>query len=221
MAAILFHVPEPNQYGQYPPEAGWIEPFTDTNGSVPNTLYWERADDVSTMSIQNNQLNFDSDNNASRSGFLSTEFYLTGNFDIQCDFQINTFDISAPGNQYVVIMYARKATNDDVIGWIGRGRFNPNTNGYGSDGNIVAFDGYAQADASGKIRMTRIGDTFTGYMWSGAQWEYNGNSAGRVLGSLSGIDIRIQFLFTNILGNDVNVSIDNVTITTGTGVAKI
>jgi hypothetical protein len=221
--SILFYAADSNVF---PPVAPWTETFTGDNGSAPNSLYWEQPTSVfgitsypEDMTIQDNKCQFTGPVNGSsvRESWLKTKFNMVGDFDVQLDFDITTFDVAGGSGQaqYAALIYIVNATNDSVVGWIARNRTTLMVNGYGSDGNVLPAAYFAGADLTGGLRATRVGNGFYVYWWNG-QWQWNGFTSGRAVGSLAGNEIYFYIRFSNAINNDVVSSVDNFTINSGT-----
>jgi hypothetical protein len=204
---------------QFPPSAPWTETFTGDNGSLPDTLYWTRGGaDAGILTIQDNQCNSDTNGTAAKVSSLTSKFNLSGDFDVEFEFQLHTYGTGTPGTQYSPLFYIKRVSNNDVIAYVSRG-VALGRNGYISDGNIAGQQSYVQADATGKLRVTRVGNGFYTYMWSGSQWEWDGAPEGRYVGSFVGENMYINLFWTNIAGNDIEAAIDNFKINSGTPVA--
>ena len=194
----------------WPPQLPWVETFTGEDGSQPNSTAWTTTGAYS--SIQNNKWNFNSPGgNANYYGTLRSTFKLVGDLDIQLDFDISTLTQPPSGVAYAAILYVRRQSDNAVISAMTRGRGATGFNGYTSNG-VNGYHEYSGADGSGKLRLTRISNVIRVFMWSGSQWEYNGNPAGRIIANSESGDLWVMLQFEQENNSTVNSNIDNFTI---------
>ena len=155
--------------------------FTGANGSAPDATKWTETD-TGVMDIQTNTLYFDSTTPGTdlTSSVASKWLIPAGDFDIQVDFGADHLpDPIASAN----IAAALRVYNEDSskavnIGRAHDGSLESNKDGYFS---YSTDDAWAMVgdyvDATGKLRLTRVGATIKGYWWN-AGWEWDGNGAG-------------------------------------------
>ncbi|MCK5504081.1 MAG: hypothetical protein KAJ10_02905, partial [Thermodesulfovibrionia bacterium] len=74
--------------------------FTGDDGDAPNTDLWVGDDPYNIASIQSNRLNIASDGVSDQYLYLTSKWKLTGDFDVQVDFDITTLDAPSSSVQY-------------------------------------------------------------------------------------------------------------------------
>ena len=216
-ANLLFYVADSTP--PWPPELPWIETFTGPDGSQPSTTAWTLSGGNLYASIQNNKLNFDSPgNNANYHASFYGTLKLTGDFDIQLDFDVALITAPSDGVSYAAIMYVFRQSDNGLIGVVTRGRTSTGNNGYTSGGTNGTVQ-YARADSSGKLRITRVSNVVRTFMWSGSQWEWEGNAAGRVTDNSEAGDLFFLLQFEQENNSTVTSNIDNFTINSADGVS--
>ena len=144
-----------------------IDDFTGTNGDEPNYSLWESVETDCDFNIQSNALK--SSHNSNQNTSKRSKFVLSGDFDIQIDFNIET----GPSTSTWAFQFHATALNaysDDLI-FIDR-RYSSGSKYY-STAKIGGSDYNAEtstSDTSGKLRIVRTGSTvYTYYYNSGWQ----------------------------------------------------
>ena len=211
---LSFYIPTPAP--PWPPELPWTEEFTGADGSLPSTTAWSNSPG-DYASIQNNKLNFDSpgDNTNPAANFYN-KITLVGDFNLQFDFDITTLTAPSDAVSYACILYMLRESDNVTVAQIGRGRSTVNQR-YVSDGPDGGPDSYTTADSSGKIKVTRVSNEITVFVWSGGQWEYDGNVAGRVTANSESGNLYAKLYFEQENNSTVNSNIDNFTINSADG----
>jgi hypothetical protein len=188
--------------------------FSGDDGDFPDCSIWTPYDDYDTYSqILNNKLNFA----ASEASFdaqaaYRANFLISGDFDIQFDFDITTLDLTSTSNNYIQL----KIFNADAFINFSRIRGITNT-GYAFEGTSDSWTSdYTYSGTEGKLRLTRSGSTLTGYYWNGSNWVWNSSTSGKVASTSSSADFHIAIWFKQETGSDMDVNVDNFTITSGT-----
>lgn len=182
--------------------------FTGVDGEVPNTKLWE----VTTPSglscqIKNNTLNFNVSNSALLAGYARSRYNLSGDFDVEIDFEIFeqgaqhwtgrllvTDDFSTYNNFAFISRANYLGTKyDSTI------RFN---------GSSVDDNETATTDLTGKLRIVRGGSNVTCFYWNGSSWDslctYSNWITSDVLIELAGFtssSTLIDFYFDNFKVN--------------------
>jgi hypothetical protein len=212
--SILFYAGD--AVAAWPPELPWTEEFIGSDDSQPDPTAWDL--DVSSLhaSIQNNKLNFSSPgNNTNPFAIFYPKIILVGDFDLQFDFDITTLTAPSDAVSYACSLFVLRESDDTIIAYIGRGRSQVDQR-YASTGP-VGYDTYIQSDGTGKLRITRVNNEVTVFIWSGSQWEYNGNVSGRVTANSESGNLYITLSFEQENNSTVNSNIDNFTITSADG----
>jgi hypothetical protein len=159
------------------PIADVQDDFTGDNGSAPNSDLWViSVAGPNTITIDNNRLKHVSYSGNGSNGIWSV-FRLSGDFDVQVDFDITG---SPLGNYYGcgLQFYMKESSPDDLA------QMYIDTNSSGRryvanirlSGSWSDFMAHAEtSDVVGKVRMTRVANTFYGYYWNGASWTSHGS----------------------------------------------
>ena len=190
--------------------------FTGTDGDPPDTRVWaaQPGYDVDYFSIQSNKLQFSADVASKEDQRYLSEFYISGDFDVQIDFVITQFDTPASLANFARILmitdigsgkytYVRIEEHDN-----GDRRY---LAGDASDSDIVV-----NTDTSGKFRMTRSGSTIKGYVLDGALWKWNGSTDGYTFTENSTLPMRIRLDGTQEISSETTFTFDNLNIVSGT-----
>ena len=193
--------------------------FTGTDDDPPDSGLWDETDPDTIMSIQTNQLNVNYVGTAVREGSVTSEWVFDQgtDFDIQVDFDITSLE------------------QQDTEAWLGLGirnytesiwsliyRERTNTvNGYNYNGSDTTIGTNTNdAVSTGKFRITNVSGVITVYVWSGTEWEWNGDTAGQVMGEdYSGAPVFIQLKAStaaNAGSKTLDVDFDNFTVNSGT-----
>lgn len=194
----------------------YIDPnddFTGTNGDAPNSYRWIETDTGSYLSIQNNKLEYDSQDVSDVYSFVKTNYNLAGDFDIQVDVEeLNGGDPSDSTN------HSRLQISDGTnYSWI---RFERDSGGkqFNVGGSTSSSTNITRTIDVSKLRITRSGSMIKGYYWSGIQWEWDGNTSGFTF-SETNIGEIYALLFFNESGDGSarwNSTFDNFTVNSGT-----
>ncbi len=142
--------------------------FTGIDGGVPDPDNWIIAND-GDISIQNNRLVLKADSNDHSVQIVTKDlFWLTGDFDIQIDFEI----LAGPSSQ-------------NWHGWIRTinkaGHFIRVMRSFDSANHHIKIEGYdgisyvndgsiTTSSTNGKLRLVRNGSVFSAYAWIDDQW---------------------------------------------------
>jgi hypothetical protein len=122
-----------------------------------------------TTSIQSNKLNMPlgsgQPNSDTQAWFIHED--LVGNFDVQVDFDLVTYPNSSFWGAQLVVEDTDGEGCSLVRGWYGKQEYRTWENGAGWQGSILT------TDVSGKLRVTRVGTTWTAYTWNGSSWDTN------------------------------------------------
>jgi hypothetical protein len=155
---------------ELPPE-DYRDAFTGTNGSSPDTTKWYQIG--SNTTIQNNKCNQPIAQGFGNSGtycywdFSDVGGSITGNFDVQVDFELITYPAASFWGAQLVLEDTDGEGCSLVRGWYG-------SHSYRTWENFVGWQTeVGTSDTSGKLRVTRVGTTWTTYTWNGSSWDTN------------------------------------------------
>jgi hypothetical protein len=142
--------------------------FTWVNSSIPNPNLW-RTGNSPYIDIYNNKLRFADNNSYSRA---DSEFSLSGDFNIQVDFEI----INGPStNSWIADVMVYLNNNGDFFAV--RRSYTGGNHCYfiseyiGGSGAVVGAL-YNSTDTSGKLCIVRVGNIFSGYFWHNSGYWY-------------------------------------------------
>jgi hypothetical protein len=143
--------------------------FTGTGGSTPNSLLWDTQVGTGSIGLDGNRLKFYQLDSESEDLYIPSKFKISGDFDIQIDFEVqNTTDVNWLNGFRLI------TDSDWYAVWFRR---NQGANYYtvrkGADyaGRVLLASG----DFSGKMRAVRVGTSLYGYYWSGLDWQSIGS----------------------------------------------
>jgi len=199
-------------------KSDYEDDFTGTNGDPPNTDKWTETDSSNSLDIQSNKLHFDGGGAGNYTSYVASRSGFDGNsaFDVQVDFDLLTWTTPSTNDNYVRLgistgpVYTWMARQQGTGGATNRMRL------YGNGGtNDSAWN---WTGTTGKFRFTWDGSsTLKAYVWTGAQWEWNGNTAGYTCSEdYSGDEMAVNLLFEQeATGGDVEATFDNFQINSG------
>ena len=145
----------------------FVERFTGTNGTAPNATYWTSSIvNTGSTSIQTNKLRQYSANAAA---INTTEYktFLSGNFDIEVDYSI----VSSGGSNWWDLFLMAEVVSTGIQFRISR--LYTTSHVYRSFVGTWASGNSATAstsDTSGKLKISRFGNTVHMYYWDGSDW---------------------------------------------------
>lgn len=191
------------------------------------------------MTIQNNKLNFTdptTDGYVGREGRLISDFKLSGDFDIQVDFNIVSAGATEPppesgqSTSHTLWFYAYADIGGEVgIQRSNRYRIGSPLKDFIASGNILSdtINAPAAFRDSSKLRLVNVNGNLTAYYWNvtSSQWEWNGDTNGLLCGFdfnyPSEFTVELYFLGGNItppLNNFINANFDNFQINSADGI---
>lgn len=183
--------------------------FTGDDDDDPDVRLWTKSASTGTVSIQSNKLQF-AINNASGTDAVNSRFHISGDFDIQVDFDTS----GCPSTTLWANGLLLKAVGGgDTILSIDK-RYDVN-NYYTSEiktaGSTNDSDNTTNSDTSGKLRITRSGTTVTCYYWNGSSWTSMSTYA-----SWNTDDVFVQLRLVTTTNMVATATYDNFTINSGT-----
>lgn len=154
--------------------------FVGTNGDLLNQEYWV-PEETGRLFIYGNKSRADVGTSGTSDivrGFLRYE--LSGDFDIQVDFDLISFPV-ATTYSFTGIQVRWSSGRCGVF----RTASTADGQRYQAEDLTLPISNYTNSDTTGKFRIKRVGTSITCYIWSGTQWEWNGNTAGYTCSSTS------------------------------------
>jgi len=166
----------------------WTETFTGTDDTLPSSTYWLYSG--GNIKIYNNKLRITIDSTYNRA--LISNFYISGNFDIQVDITMST----APSTQNWSSSLYAVADNSNRF-WAAKNYYNSQLywSGESSIGGSSLGDIAVSASYTGKLRLVRNSQTITCYYHNGTSWVQTHTRGGFPLA-----DVRVH-LFAGIATN--------------------
>ncbi len=183
-----------------------------TNNQYNTDLWWIYSiGQGATATVTNNRLEITLPASSGGSlylGNMGSNFTLVGDFDMQADFTLLTW----PTNNASQVGLTISQANDFSIFRRSRGL----NEGGGGEIYFTMIKGHmtqvSAAGTSGKLRMTRTGNTMQGFYWDGASWQLVGSSTDPSLGL--GTTVHLDFdRDTSFSGPSVKAAFDNVQLT--------
>ena len=193
--------------------------FTALDGSSPNTTRWYETDASNKMDIQSNKLDFDSQEGTDTSAYINSKYELSGDFDIQVDFDVVDAGDTTSGQHSIRLQIADGGSPwsgsycEVIVSRTSNSWWNVNNDG-------VWADSFTRSVSSGKLRLTRSGSTIKGYVWTGSQWEWDGSTSGYTFAESHTNDVLVT-LYTNQEssgGSRWHVTLDNFTVNSADGI---
>lgn len=139
-------------------------------------------------------------------------WFLTGDFDIQVDYQIVSTG-SGPNDNGILLMASMDWSNEFYVR-----RKMWTTNAYDKDvknnGSWASYASVATSDTSGKLRLVRVGSVVSSYYWSGSAWVQIGSNY--TMTYLRPVFVQAYFQQTGGTSITAVVKIRNFTINSGT-----
>jgi hypothetical protein len=192
--------------------------FNGADGSAPDQSKWNETDPYNSFSIQNNKLNYTGANPDHNASIFSKQASLTGDFDIQIDWDITSWS-QPPSNTNLIGMLVTDSSGLPVNKWAAI------TRQFNYQGNQVYVAGSSELGTAsipttattGKFRITRSGILIKVYYWSGTQWEWNGNTNGLDIELYTAEELYVDIYIRNYTAA-MNVNIDNFVVNSNPGV---
>jgi len=194
-----------------PSRSGTITENFDNN-QYNTELWWiySIGQDV-TATVTNNRLEITlpaSSGGTLYLGNMGSNFTLVGDFDMQVDYTLLTW----PANNASQVGLTISQANDFSIFRRSRGL----DEGGGGEIYFTMIKGVMTqvfaGGSSGKLRMTRVDNTMSGFYWDGAAWQLVGSSADSSLGSATTVHLGFD-RDTAFSGPSVKIAFDNVQLT--------
>lgn len=200
----------------YPGHPDADDEFTGTDGDDPDFDRWliDNQSATGTSLISSNAFRLSIPNTANDEKiFVYGNFEIEGDFDIQIDYAEISND--APSSSMSYPAQLRIDTEDGTIIGVYT-RFHPTLGHFmliesTTDGQTIGTVLYS----TGKFRITRTGSTFTAYVWSGSQWEWEGNTNGYTFTDSDSSNIVPRISIVADYDSGVTTDFDNFLINSG------
>jgi hypothetical protein len=189
----------------------WNDPFDSLR-----TAYWTETDANNIMSVAGGELKINATGFTDKHAYLtSTEALLSGDFDIQLDFNITTLDWPASSVQYGAGLELHNTPTrlSGTYFQICRAR-SSGTNGYNYAATSDAWTLHADADGNGILRYVRTGSTIKAYYWNAAlsRWEWNGDTDGKTFTTTTSDDLYVSIYAKQESNENLVTEMDNFRI---------
>ncbi len=195
----------------FPSQGGIITENFDNNQYDINLWWIYSIGQDATATVTNNRLEITlpaSSGGTLYLGNMGSNFALVGDFDMQADYTLLTW----PANNASQVGLTISQANDFSIFRRSRGL----DEGGGGEIYFTMIKGVmtqvSAAGNSGKLRMTRTGNTMQGFYWNGASWQLVGSSADPSLGLRTTVHLDFD-RDTSFSGPSVKAAFDNVQLT--------
>jgi len=187
--------------------------FSGEDYSDINSPLWTLSNPYDKSYIKDSKWRFDSlAESYDTESRVTSAYFLLGDFDIQLDFDVTTIDAPTTSAQYAAVLTLMLPSGDF---YVGRGRTS-GTNGYALSGPSDTWDLHTSATLdSGKLRLVRKGAVLTGYYWTGAQWEWEGSTAGHVFSDDVQGPAQVQLWFKQEANENLVSDISNFVVNEG------
>jgi hypothetical protein len=197
--------------------------FTGTNGDPPDPNKWEENDATNSLDIQSNKLHFDGEGSGNKISYVVSRFEFNGNsaFDLQADFDLLTWTSPSSNDNYVRFQVGTATTYTWMARQQGSGGSTNRMRLYGNGGtNNSAWN---WTGTTGKFRFTWDSSTLKAFVWTGSQWEWNGNTAGYSCSeTYNGQEVYVVMLVEQeTTGGDVEATFDNFQINSGSAIYDV
>jgi hypothetical protein len=141
-------------------------------------------------------------------GMMNSEFSLGGDFDVQADFSL----LNWPANNGAQLGLTIDQANDFSIFRRSRGV----NEGGGGEIYFTMIKGQmtqvATSGTGGKLRITKVGNTMSGYYWDGTAWQLVGTGTDPSFSAITHIGLNLN-RDVSFSGPSVSAAFDNVQVT--------
>jgi len=194
--------------------------FFGTDGDDPNPNLWTTSGSTGTTAVINTdklRLTIPVDA-ADQSSRATGQFIISGDFDVQVDYNEVFLDRPSSSQSYMV-QFSMVHVSDSAACLIGV------TSSSSSSSQVVtaspAFGSPWTTGspyyATGKVRFTRVGTVTKAYHWSGTQWVWNGSTNGYTFtGNTRTEDVKFTIGSTADFNGGSTYDFSNFTINAGT-----
>lgn len=190
--------------------------FDGTDEDEADARLWDVANNSATgiVEILTNKLRLSIPSTSSdESIVLTSKYLLTGDFDIQIDYDLISYDPPSSSLSRLVDFRLEMDT--------GYFQIYVQMDSSGDHDTITASpaDSWTLHETvyeTGKLRIKRVGSTVTTYYWTGTQWEWAGNTSGHSFSDTDTSDAMVYLGITADFDAGGTTDLDNFTINEGT-----
>jgi len=184
----------------------YVDDFTGEDGAAPK-LVWD-SDGV--VDIRSNALDFNYGGASTVDTFIPSRFKLSGDFDVQVDF--NIVEVQTPNTS---IHYVGVDLLFDSGDWIKQHQIRSATGSTQEqwESSIVSWGGYTDGLLSGKLRITRSSGTVKIFFWVAGAWKADNSLQGKTLLTSEVTDAQVVLYFKQQAGSLWHATLDNFKIT--------
>jgi hypothetical protein len=131
-------------------------------------------------------------------------------YRLEIDWDYSTLTTPTVGDSYVAALQVKRASDSLTLATVARRRKSTGSDHYYSIGSDTTASEYSTTDTTGKFAIERTDSTTTIYIWTGGQWEWDGDTSGRVVSYDNGDNwVRVRLIFLQEANGSVNSNIDN------------
>lgn len=192
--------------------------FTGADGDLPNNLLWEITDNTTnngSVLIIDNSLRIDIPNtSADESLIVGSKFKLSGNIDIQVDFNCISYNTPSSSISYPLMFRVYNDSGNHVT--IGNRLHSSDPFKIAAWGTSTSTEQSSDQIDISKFRITRDGSVIKVFYWKNSQWEWDGNTSGLTLNDTFTDEVAVFFSCIGDYDSGVTVDIDNFLVNTGT-----
>ncbi len=191
----------------------WVDDtFTDNNGSAPNLDKWTEIDADNKLSIQNNKLDFNSEESAGAEARVNSNYTISGDFSIQVDIE-ELYGVNPATSNHNARLQINSA--DFAYLWISIIRDDTNGKQFYVNGETTSSTYITRSLDITKLKLERSGSVIKGYYWSGSQWEWNGSTDGFTFSETSSADISVILICQQRPASQWHAAFDNFVVNAG------
>jgi len=190
--------------------------FTGEDGDSPSTDLWQvvAAPAATSGEIDDNKLKITIPDSANDETWrMSSKFYVSGDFDIQVDYE-ETSDTPSSSQSYPAEMRLEFMNSDHT--YLRTRRNSDTSNAMHVSGTNTTSTSVSDYVASGKFRVTRVGTVIKWYYWDSSQWEWSGSTVGFTTGETTLTDTRVSLAGHADFDAGTVTEFDNFKVNSGT-----
>jgi len=192
--------------------------FTGENGSLPNSTIWELVD-TTNLTIQDNKLNFNSNESSDEEFEIVSNFKLSGNFDIQIDIEPQT--VTVPSVAYPYLLFFEIADAKTAPSFYSHILFRRTSAPIWQMGTQGTDSPWAantvDAQSINPVRLTRTSGVVKAFYWNdtNGRFEWDGGTDGKTMGTNTD-DMYVRLVGTQRANEELEVNYDDFVINSGT-----